>query len=346
MEDPEAFLKQVDDITSQVDALLKGKLSPEDIDKKQDMQIRIKSIREREAIEAKENAEKFGKPGSGAGKDYAMWCRGCFTEYQLASLTKCSRCNTALISASQRQEELEKKVEQYKRDNASRQWRKDKFDKWLKTQHMLGKSKITNYSTWDKWEPESDDEPPAPILPKDDPNFQAMERDIDQRMQKRKDRNTAANKRKDTGNTYLASGDYFNAIQAYEEGLELQKDLKPLWTNKALAELKIGKFQAAVESASKVIELCEVFEDGFAKSPDLAFKALTRRAAAQRELKQIACAISDLETALTIYPDDKDARHLLGVCKDLLPAEEKPGFGIFMKIAHANLIHEQEVIFL
>jgi len=50
--------------------------------------------------------------------------------------------------------------------------------------------------------------------------------------------------------------------------------MKQLWTNKALAEIKVFRFEDAVTSASKVLELCEIFEDGYEKSKDLAFKAL------------------------------------------------------------------------
>lgn len=51
-------------------------------------------------------------------------------------------------------------------------------------------------------------------------------------------------------------------------------DMKQLWTNKALAEVKVFRYEDAASSASKVLELCEIFEDGYEKSKDLAFKAL------------------------------------------------------------------------
>lgn len=59
---------------------------------------------------------------------------------------------------------------------------------------------------------------------------------------------------KERGNALLKGGDLVGAIEEYESGLEYQKDNKALWTNKALAELKLGRFEQAVDSCSKVRE--------------------------------------------------------------------------------------------
>lgn len=37
----------------------------------------------------------------------------------------------------------------------------------------------------------------------------------------------------------MSEGDYVGAIENYDEGLEYRRDCKALWTNKALAELKV-----------------------------------------------------------------------------------------------------------
>jgi hypothetical protein len=54
---------------------------------------------------------------------------------------------------------------------------------------MVWKKTSTNYSKWDYYTSSSEDEDAAskePIVPKDDPNFKAMERDMDERAKKRK----------------------------------------------------------------------------------------------------------------------------------------------------------------
>lgn len=95
------------------------------------------------------------------------------------------------------------------------------------------------------------------------------------------------------------------AIENYEEGLEYRRDCKALWTNKALAELKVFRWHDVVASCNKVIEYSEIFEDGFQKSPDACFKAFSRRAQALRGLHRWEDARSDLEDALEIYPKNK-----------------------------------------
>merc|ERR1719359_2647938 len=108
----------------------------------------------------------------------------------------------------------------------------------------------------------------------------------------------------------MTEGDYVGAIEHYEEGLEFDRAKKKLWTNKALAEIKCYRYRDAVASCSKVLEYIEIFEEGFKRSPDLSFKALTRRATALRGLQKWPEALEDLKDALEIFPLDKEARQL------------------------------------
>lgn len=52
---------------------------------------------------------------------------------------------------------------------------------------MFYKKTSTNYKKWENFEPDSDSqkEEPEPILPKDDPNFRAMELDLNERKKQR-----------------------------------------------------------------------------------------------------------------------------------------------------------------
>ncbi len=54
---------------------------------------------------------------------------------------------------------------------------------------MLWKKTSTNYSKWDNFtsSSEEEDEKNDPIVPKNDPNFRALEMDIEQRAKKRKE---------------------------------------------------------------------------------------------------------------------------------------------------------------
>merc|ERR1719334_2011751 len=108
----------------------------------------------------------------------------------------------------------------------------------------------------------------------------------------------------------MKEGDYVGAIEHYDEGLEYKRDSKALWTNKALAELKVFRWHDAIASCNKVIEYSEIFEEGFTRSADACFKAFTRRAQALRALHKWDEALQDLEDALKLFPKDKEARDL------------------------------------
>lgn len=57
--------------------------------------------------------------------------------------------------------------------------------------------------------------------------------------------------------------DYEKAVLWYSEGLDLIKDYKPLWTNRALAWLKMKYYNKCIKDCTRVLEYCECFEDGY-----------------------------------------------------------------------------------
>lgn len=59
------------------------------------------------------------------------------------------------------------------------------------------------------------------------------------------------------------------------------KDIKSIYTNRALAYLKIGKYDKAIKDCTNVIEYIEVFGKS-GESLDLLFKAHLRRASAYK----------------------------------------------------------------
>ncbi|CAD7941911.1 unnamed protein product [Amoebophrya sp. A120] len=326
------FLHDVDDVSQKVKDIVSGKITDFDAfdqqeaaktaetEKQKEFEKKVRELRIAEQIRKSEEKLLYGRDGKGQADDYLLFCKFCFTEYLTDRLENCTRCKKGpLMTKEARHKELYAKLDDYKEEKAKHQVRKDKWVRWKKSQSLLGKSKVINYKAWEYWEPDSDgedEENMEPVLPKDDPQFKALDADMKKRNKERQERHLQATRCKDEGNALLQKGDFVRAIDTYQQGLEYQKDLKPLWTNKALAEVKAYRYQDAVDSSSKLLELCEIFEDGFEKSKDLCFKAFSRRALGYRGLHEWQKAVEDLEEALKLDPKNAEAKALLKKSKE------------------------------
>merc|ERR1719333_319746 len=124
----------------------------------------MKDIKEREEKEKAEKEIRYGKDGYGEKENgYKWWCKGCFTEF-FCDLddNKCSRCGTALMAQKDRRAALMSKLDDFKKEKVQRQFRRDKWTRWKKSQRLLSKSKNIDYNKWEYWEPDSDEEDSIP----------------------------------------------------------------------------------------------------------------------------------------------------------------------------------------
>ena len=80
----------------------------------------------------------------------------------------------------------------------------------------------------------------------------------------------------------------------------------PLYTNRALACIKLEEMQQAIDDCSRVIEYCEVFHDGYDREKALCFKAFMRRGLALKHTRDFKLAKEDFEKAQSIAESDKD----------------------------------------
>ena len=149
-----------------------------------------------------------------------------------------------------------------------------------------------------------------PIVPKNDPAFQAMERDFEDRAQRRRKAKKIATELKDKGNECMKRGLYRTANKHYSDALDESKDFLPIYTNRALARLKLEMWIDAVDDCTRVLEYCEVFDNGFTKQPDLCYKAFIRRAQAHRGLRDFDEAIKDCDNAAVLMPKETDPAKL------------------------------------
>ncbi|XP_067421703.1 tetratricopeptide repeat protein 12 [Emydura macquarii macquarii] len=86
-----------------------------------------------------------------------------------------------------------------------------------------------------------------------------LEQDAKERAKRRKKNERLANALKAKGNDAFSKGEYATAIQRYTEGLEKQKDMQVLYTNRAQAYMKLQEYQKAIndcEWALKCNEKC------------------------------------------------------------------------------------------
>ncbi len=277
-EDIDDFLQQVDEISKTVQGLAANTISVEDLDEKErkiEEQKNLKEILKMKKEEEKEEKIKKGRPGKGNNDDYKSFCKNCFVEYVM-EMSVCTHCKKETLSKEHRHAELKHKLEEYKKKKASKEERKKKWENWRKTQAMYWKKTSTNYSKWDYFTSSEEEDNSEPILPKNDPNFIAMEKDFEERAKRREQDRKIALQMKSEGNEYMKKNDYIKAIEAYTVGIEKVRDMKELYTNRALAYLRLGNYQKVIEDCNKVLEFIEIFEKGYDQSPDACFKVNTK----------------------------------------------------------------------
>uniref|UniRef100_A0A4W6D1C0 Tetratricopeptide repeat domain 12 n=1 Tax=Lates calcarifer TaxID=8187 RepID=A0A4W6D1C0_LATCA len=86
-----------------------------------------------------------------------------------------------------------------------------------------------------------------------------MERDAEDRRIKRIAKEKKATAFKDKGNEAYAQEDYETAVRYYSDGLAELRDMQPLYTNRAQAYIKLGRYSEAIsdcEWALKCNERC------------------------------------------------------------------------------------------
>lgn len=133
-----------------------------------------------------------------------------------------------------------------------------------------------------------------------------MEKDFEERAARRRKDKKTAEEFKEKGNDCVKKGLYRTANKHYTEALEHKKDYLALYTNRALCRLKLEMWIEAVDDCTRVLEFCEVFDNGYDKQPDLCYKAFMRRAQAHRGLRDFDEAVQDCTHAGKLFPKEND----------------------------------------
>ena len=125
----------------------------------------------------------------------------------------CNHCQKPTITTEEHRKYLLEKAEELKRDRARREKKKTKWEKWKKTEAMLYRKTSINYKKWEVFEDEEEEEEELPFVPPvNDPNYAALEKDIEERSSRRKKAKQEATVLKEQGNEFMAQGKYRIAI--------------------------------------------------------------------------------------------------------------------------------------
>ncbi|XP_072166099.1 tetratricopeptide repeat protein 12-like [Diadema setosum] len=85
--------------------------------------------------------------------------------------------------------------------------------------------------------------------------MKAVEQDAAERAQRRREKMKVATEWKERGNVEFKAGNYEKAIELYTEGLNHLKDFGALYTNRAQAYNKLGRFEEALEDCDLILRL-------------------------------------------------------------------------------------------
>ena len=217
----EAEIWEVEQVVKDINKILHGdeKDLKDAIEKEKKLEEREKHKKLLAEINAREQYQKLlnGFPGKGEGKNYEKFCPNCFHEYTLKEIDDCTHCHQKLITREERHKILKQKLEVYKEKQKKKKFRKMNYNNWIKSH---GEIKIldasrhgpTNYTKWELYESDSDDEEKEPILPRHDPNFIALEKSMNADLKKKEESQRKSLKLKEEGNKAFKEKKYKKAI--------------------------------------------------------------------------------------------------------------------------------------
>ena len=126
-------------------------------------------------------------------------------------------------------------------------FRRQKYDNWIKTNQFLKSDKFSNYTKWELYESSSDEEEKGDlILPRHDPNFIALENQLNETVKQKEISRNKSIKLKDDGNAMMKEERFKKAISLYTEAINETRSMMILYTNRALAYIKIEDYHVGI----------------------------------------------------------------------------------------------------
>ncbi|CAA9987943.1 conserved Plasmodium protein, unknown function [Plasmodium knowlesi strain H] len=341
-EDIDEFLNKVNDVTEKVQDILSGKITVEEIqqeEKKLLLKEKIKQMREAEKKEEERRRYVMGTEGSGTKeRNYKCFCTHCLVEFNYI-LTKCPRCSGGVITKEQRLLDLQEKVNQYKEKKKKRDARRAFWKKWksgINQNKDSNEGKIidkdvqndsphkiatTDYDKWNHYEPSSDtfdEDEKIPYVPKDNKDFKILEKKLQSDIDKKNHHRKIAHSIKLKGNDFFTKKKYIQALESYEEALQICKDYLEIYNNVALCYLKTYRYHKAIHSCNEIIKYYDVFKGDFHIKKDTLFKSHLRKGFAWYKLYNFEEALASFQSALEFCPGDVEASVYLQKCERMM----------------------------
>ncbi|EFJ51905.1 hypothetical protein VOLCADRAFT_86877 [Volvox carteri f. nagariensis] len=287
-EDAEEFIEKVDEVHRLIEGLKAGTVSPDYIDSKQKQ--KEKKERERQEFVKKHTAGRGPTP---AGPE------------ALQSPKKEDEDDHD--AEAERRERAMAKVKELMANRQRKLHARARYEEYVKS---LDKTRFgTDYTKWDIWCPEDEEDDLINSIGPNTPQFKAMEKDIDERHRQLVERRQLAERCRVRGNEAYKARQYSEALRCYQQGIESERTNMALHANAAMAALKINCFVQAVEHCDKVLSIADFLHNN--RRDPLVVKALQRRAEAYRALQQPGRAVEDLQSALELEPGNTEVEKQL-----------------------------------
>ncbi|DBA68482.1 TPA: hypothetical protein ACH3X2_013769 [Trebouxia sp. C0005] len=231
---------------------------------------------------------------------------------------------------AERQQQLKQKIADLQNNQQKKQKSRQRYNDHVSQQSS---KHVTDYTKWDFFTPDDEDDDLINSLTPNNPQLKAMEADIDARHARMVSQRQLAERQRVEGNALYAQGQFNAAFQCYETGLDAERHNMALHSNAAQVLLKMGCHAQAIEHCDKVLHLSEFLHNR--PSDPICAKALWRRATARKELKHFSEAYRDLQQALELEPANKPfAKELERLKQDC--AEQRKQRAVLKQIHNAD----------
>ncbi|EDL43413.1 hypothetical protein, conserved [Plasmodium vivax] len=342
-EDIDAFLSRVDEVTEKVQHILSGKITAEEMQQEEQkllLKEKIRQMREEERREEERRRYVMGTRGSGTKENnYQCFCAHCLVEFKYV-LTTCPRCAGKVVTREERLNDLQEKVKQYKERKKKRDARRASWKSWQRginrkddasevisgnddgvDHHPPRLSASTDYVKWNLYEPSSDtfdEDEKISYVPKHNANFKILEKNLQRDLDRKNQHRRVAHSMKLRGNEFFKKKNYIQAIECYEEALQVCKDYLEIYNNVALCYLKTFRYEQAVRSCNEVIQYYDVFKGDFRVKGDLLYKSHLRKGLALYKLFSFGEALASFQSALEFSPGGAEAAAYVQRCERML----------------------------